>query len=202
VTVFRSRIDALVGGAMRLVQRIDSMKISAPMRWGLILGLTVALGAACGSSHNMHSDAASAAGGISGGAGASGGGVSGTAGAAGRPGSGGGPGSGGSGGAAVDAGADAPGIRCGSNFCTGSSYCCNPTCGVCAPRGALCTAQICGADALSSFDAFGCVAIPALDSVDCSLPRPPHLYSCIISVLPAPCTVLNIGDVTNTFCCP
>ena len=107
------------------------------------------------------------------------------------------------GGAGVtDAGGDAPSVPCGTNSCTGGTYCCNPTCGVCAPRGALCAAQICGADAKPAFDAFGCVAIPALDSADCSLPRPPHLYSCIISVLPEPCTVLNIGDITNTFCCP
>ena len=166
------------------------------MRWGLVLGLAVVLGVGCGSSRNLHSDggtdAVSAAGGHSGGAG-------------GHSASGGAPGTGGSGsgGAGVaDAGADA-GLRCGNNFCTGLSYCCNPTCGVCAPQGALCAAQICGADASSLFDAFGCVAIPALDKNNCGDDRrPPHFYSCVISELPAPCKVLNIGDVTNTYCCP
>jgi hypothetical protein len=199
---------------MRLARCIDSMKISPAMRWGLVLGLAVALGAGCGSSRNLHSDggtdASPAAGGTSGGAGATGsGGTSGTGGAAGHSGSGGTAGgtggvsgSGGSGGAPVDAGADAPGVRCGTNFCTGLSYCCNPTCGVCAPRGALCAAQICGADASSAFDAFGCVAIPALDTADCGGTRPPHFYSCVLAELSAPCVVLNIGNVTNTFCCP
>jgi hypothetical protein len=185
------------------------------MRWRVTIGLAVALAAAafgCGSSRGVHGDSgtdlASAAGGTSGGAGAHGsGGASGRAGNSGSGGSTGGAGgslgSGGFGGAGVlDAGADAPGIRCGTNFCTGGTYCCNSTCGVCAPRGVLCTAQICGADARSSFDAFGCVAIPALDGNDCGGARPPHFYSCILSELPAPCTVLNIGDVTNTFCCP
>ena len=169
------------------------------MRWGLVLGLAVVLGVGCGSSRNLHSDggtdAVSAAGGHSGGAG----GHSASGGAPGAPGTG-GSGSGGAG--VADAGADA-GLRCGNNFCTGLSYCCNPTCGVCAPQGALCAAQICGADASSLFDAFGCVAIPALDKNNCGDDRrPPHFYSCVISELPAPCKVLNIGDVTNTYCCP
>ena len=169
------------------------------MRWGLVLGLAVVLGVGCGSSRNLHSDggtdAVSAAGGHSGGAG----GHSASGGAPGAPDTG-GSGSGGAG--VADAGADA-GLRCGNNFCTGLSYCCNPTCGVCAPQGALCAAQICGADASSLFDAFGCVAIPALDKNNCGDDRrPPHFYSCVISELPAPCKVLNIGDVTNTYCCP
>jgi len=169
------------------------------MRWGLVLGLAVVLGVGCGSSRNLHSDggtdAVSAAGGHSGGAG----GHSASGGAPGAPGTG-GSGSGGAG--VADAGADA-GLRCGNNFCTGLSYCCNPTCGVCAPQGALCAAQICGADASSLFDAFCCVAIPALDKNNCGDDRrPPHFYSCVISELPAPCKVLNIGDVTNTYCCP
>ena len=185
------------------------------MRWGLVLGLAIALGAGCGSSSNPHGDggkdAVSASGGASGGAGLSGsGGASGAGGAGGKSGSGGSagggggaPGSGGSGGAAgADAGADRQGVRCGTNFCTGTAYCCNSTCGVCAPRGALCAAQICGADASSGFDAFGCAAIPALDTADCGGKRPPHFYSCVLSELPAPCTVLDTGDVTNTFCCP
>src|SRR5215831_9883448 len=180
------------------------MKVSAPMRLSLIFGLAIALGAGCGSSGNLHgdsgTDAASAAGGASGHAGSPGSG-----GAAGKSGSGGAPGSGGSGAGGapvVDAGADAPGVRCGNNFCTGGTYCCNSTCGTCAPRGALCPAQICGSDASSSFDAFGCVAIPMLDDDDCGGRRPPHFYSCVLADLPPPCVVLNMGNVTDSFCCP
>jgi len=178
------------------------------MRWGLILGLAVALGAGCGSPHNMNgaggSDGASAAGGTGGGGGASGrGGAAGKSGRGGRGDDDSGRGGSGRGGAGVtDAGADGPSVPCGTNSCTGGTYCCNPTCGVCAPRGALCTAQICGADASSGFDAFGCVAIPALDTGDCRGERPPHFYSCVMSELPAPCVVLNTGNVTNTYCCP
>ncbi len=195
----------------------------AAMRWGVTLGCAVAVAAAgigCGSSTSivLHGDAGndtpSAVGGTSGGAGAPGtGGRSSTGGATGTGGApsstGGAPGSGGSGAggaAVVDAGGDTPGIPCGNNFCTGATRCCNPSCGICAPGGALCSPVICGADggpfdASFSFDALGCSAIPALDT-NCGGARPAHYYACVLSTLPAPCTVLNIGNVTNSFCCP
>ena len=48
----------------------------------------------------------------------------------------------------VDAGTGKPdgassGIPCGSGFCTGGEYCCNPSCGQCAPMGAVCTMIAC-----------------------------------------------------------
>ncbi len=196
------------------------------MRWGVLFGCAVAVaaaGAGCGSSSSLlHGDAGndtpSAAGGAGGAAGATGtgggtsaGGAKGTGGAPGSGGSsaGGAPGSGGSGagGAGViDAGTDKPGVPCGSNVCTGATYCCNPSCGICAPGGSLCAPLVCDADGgstdtRSSFDALGCAAIPALDS-NCGGARPPHYYVCVLSTLAAPCTVVNIGNVTNTFCCP
>jgi hypothetical protein len=39
---------------------------------------------------------------------------------------------------------DNAGERCGSNVCTGDTYCCNDSCGVCAPLGGVCTQQFCG----------------------------------------------------------
>jgi len=185
------------------------------MRVGPILALVAAIAASavgCGSRH-LHGDDgsdASSVGGATGDGGASGvGGGTGTAGASG----GGGPagasgaagsgvgGSGSCGAGVVDASADGASIPCGNNVCTGTTYCCNASCGICAPRGALCTAQFCGIDASAPFDARGCVAVPALDG-NCVGARPPHFYSCQLADLPAPCIVLNVGNVTDTFCCP
>jgi hypothetical protein len=50
------------------------------------------------------------------------------------------------GGTGSDAGprADAgPGEPCGANTCTGDTYCCNASCGICAPEGAGCVAIAC-----------------------------------------------------------
>src|SRR4051812_1627392 len=33
---------------------------------------------------------------------------------------------------------------CGDNFCNDGEYCCNESCGICAPFGALCIQQFCG----------------------------------------------------------
>lgn len=38
-----------------------------------------------------------------------------------------------------------PSTQCGSTTCHSNEYCCNPSCGVCAPRGGVCTQQFCGA---------------------------------------------------------
>jgi len=35
------------------------------------------------------------------------------------------------------------GASCGSNLCTGNTYCCNASCGICAPIGGFCTQQAC-----------------------------------------------------------
>jgi hypothetical protein len=35
---------------------------------------------------------------------------------------------------------------CGSNFCTGKTFCCNASCGICAPIGGGCTQQACLTD--------------------------------------------------------
>lgn len=46
----------------------------------------------------------------------------------------------------ADAGiADAgTGVRCGNNQCKQGEYCCNQSCGICAPAGSFCNQQICG----------------------------------------------------------
>jgi hypothetical protein len=36
-----------------------------------------------------------------------------------------------------------PGVRCGDNFCTRGDYCCNESCGICAPRGGACIQIAC-----------------------------------------------------------
>jgi hypothetical protein len=36
------------------------------------------------------------------------------------------------------------GEPCGSNVCTGDTFCCNESCGVCAPNGGACTLEFCG----------------------------------------------------------
>lgn len=199
------------------------------MRWGWLFGGVAAVAAVgmvgCGSSSPLvlHLDAGndtpSAVGGTSGGAGAPGiGGRAGTGGASGMGGApgtggapsstGGAPGSGGSGAGGakvVDAGGDTPGIPCGTNVCTGATHCCSPSCGICLPGGALCpvTCYTDGglADARLSPDAVGCFAVPALDT-NCGGARPPHYYACPGSMLTAPCTELNIGNLTNSYCCP
>jgi hypothetical protein len=39
----------------------------------------------------------------------------------------------------------APGPKCGANTCSAGQFCCNPSCGICAPRGGACTQVICDA---------------------------------------------------------
>merc|ERR1719361_811295 len=41
-------------------------------------------------------------------------------------------------------GSDKPGDRCGDNVCDEGEYCCNESCGICAPEGGGCTKQFCG----------------------------------------------------------
>jgi hypothetical protein len=40
-------------------------------------------------------------------------------------------------------GAGAGGVACGNGTCGSGEYCCNSSCGICAPRGAMCTQQVC-----------------------------------------------------------
>jgi hypothetical protein len=82
------------------------------------------------------------------------------------------------------------GIACGTNVCSGGTYCCNASCGTCVPGGTLCPQIACG-----------CVADPTGDSA-CGGTRPPHAYRCVLAVPPPTCVVLNIGNVTDTYCCP
>lgn len=82
-----------------------------------------------------------AGGGGNGGGGAGNGGAAGSVGGAG--GAGGAGGSGGQGGT----------VSCGSKVCAADQYCCSPSCGLCAPHGALCTAIACVSDAGPPLDA-------------------------------------------------
>ena len=40
---------------------------------------------------------------------------------------------------------DVTGGSCGGNTCKAGQFCCNPSCGICAPKGGACTQQFCGA---------------------------------------------------------
>lgn len=39
---------------------------------------------------------------------------------------------------------DVVGGKCGDNTCGAGQFCCNPSCGICAPKGGACTQQFCG----------------------------------------------------------
>lgn len=43
-----------------------------------------------------------------------------------------------------DAGADESANACGTSLCKGNEFCCNESCGICAPRGGVCTQVQCG----------------------------------------------------------
>jgi len=146
-------------------------------------------GKAGGQGGNSTSGGAGGHGGISASGGAGGhGGISSSGGAGGH---GGISSSGGAGGA----------ISCGKNVCTGNEYCCNASCGICAPMGSACIDIAC-TDAGLTLDAGACIATPAQDSSCAGSSATPHYYRCVLSTLPAPCVAQGIGNVTNTFCCP
>jgi hypothetical protein len=100
----------------------------------------------------------------------------------------------------VDAGADG-GSACGATTCRAGEKCCSPSCGLCAPTGALCIQIECGPDAGFVFDAATCTVDSAGDS-QCGADGPMHYVRCILTTLPPPCVEQSIGNVTNTFCCP
>jgi hypothetical protein len=123
-------------------------------------------------------------------------------------GSGGATGKGGAGGSAsggtsgaLDGGQDGV-IVCGKAICAAGEYCCNVSCNSCAPAGYTCLATVCSQDAGTEVDSNGCTARPESDAIQCGGSYPPHFYTCILTMLPAPCKTMSIGDVTNTFCCP
>ncbi len=37
------------------------------------------------------------------------------------------------------------GVPCGTAVCGEDQFCCNPSCGICAPQGGACTQQVCEA---------------------------------------------------------
>jgi hypothetical protein len=43
-----------------------------------------------------------------------------------------------------DAGTGASGAPCGTSLCKDGEFCCNESCGICAPRGGVCTQRECG----------------------------------------------------------
>src|SRR5690349_20193117 len=74
----------------------------------------------------------------------------------------------------------------GPNVCGPNQYCCKETCGLCLPMGAACPARVCVDGGFNS-DAETCIAVPAGDS-QCS-GTTPHLYTCFLASLPAPCVI-------------
>jgi hypothetical protein len=105
----------------------------------------------------------------------------------------------GNGGTGLDAGQDGN-VACGSATCGAGEYCCNPASSLCAPVGYGCIQGV--GDAAQDVDSNGCTAQPSGDATNCGGSRPAHYYMCVLTMLAAPCVILSIGDVTNTFCCP
>jgi hypothetical protein len=140
------------------------------------------------------------AGGATGGAGAATGGAGGVAGIGGSAEAGSTGGAGGIADSGVVDASDEGGVACGKNRCGGGQYCCNPSCGVCAPMAAMCTAIVC-LDADSG--TYGCTAAPSLDATDCIGGRPPRYYRCLVPYKqPAGCVSMYVGNATDTYCCP
>jgi hypothetical protein len=83
--------------------------------------------------------------------------------------------------------------------CAAGTYCCNAACGICTPGGALCIQLTCEDGGITG-DASACTAIASQDSM-CS-GTTPHYYACVGATLPSPCVTRQIGDLTNTYCCP
>jgi len=80
--------------------------------------------------------------------------------------------------------------------------CCNASCGLCTPPGAACIQITCDDGGIFG-DASACTPLPLQDATMCTgAGVPPHYYVCVGSVLPEPCVPRQIGDLTNTFCCP
>jgi hypothetical protein len=127
------------------------------------------------------------------------GGTTGKGGAGGIGGQGGTTSSGGTGGT-VDAGGDGT-IVCGTATCGAGEWCCNSACSMCVPVG-ITGCGPCPADAAAEADGNGCTAYPEGDATFCGGSKPPHYYTCIMTMLAAPCMISSIGDMTNTFCCP
>lgn len=56
------------------------------------------------------------------------------------------------------------GGACGSNTCTSKQFCCNPSCGICAPLDGACTQQVCDTATLQA-EAAPVVEEPAPESI-------------------------------------
>jgi len=99
---------------------------------------------------------------------------------------------------------------CGANTCNAGNYCCNASCGVCAPLGTGCDATPCrteaGADARSlgeagvTGDGGPCAALSGLD-VLCG-GATPRMFQCLDGQRPAPACVLRGGSDVLLYCCP
>jgi hypothetical protein len=106
-------------------------------------------------------------------------------------------------GSTVEAGS----LPCGTKVCAPGQYCCNASCGLCAPIGAACIQIACvpAEDAGTKVDAgsYGCTADSAGDATMCGGVKPPHYYRCVFPYQePKGCQQLTVGNATDTFCCP
>ena len=108
----------------------------------------------------------------------------------------GGSSSGGSGGDAAQAGGDSP---CGFATCPGGTYCCDRTCGLCAPLGALCVQQCDGG--INDASTVGCTAQSGNDT-KCTNATLPHYYLCARVTPPTACVVVAITSANIAACCP
>jgi hypothetical protein len=202
--VLAAAVTAFTGGCSSSSNRADA---GASGTGGASAGSTGGGAGRGGASAGTNGGTAGSGGttaGSGGGAGAAGtsgaAGAAGTSGAAGAAGTGGVAGTVGTGGRGGATGGAGGGQACGPNVCGPNQYCCKEACGLCLPMGAACPARVC-ADAGFNSDAETCIAVPAGDS-QCTATTTPHLYTCFLASLPAPCVIHTVGDATDTYCCP
>lgn len=89
------------------------------------------------------------------------------------------------------------GISCGTKVCEGGQYCCNASCSICAPKGAVCIQMVCNQEGFGK----GCTATPAQDA-RCD-GKPPHYVRCVFPYEQASgCVQVLVGNATDGYCCP
>jgi hypothetical protein len=101
----------------------------------------------------------------------------------------------GTGGVTQGAGGSTGGPKCGTNTCAAGEYCCNASCGLCAPMGAACI-QIACVPPPSPADAGPCI-----DFVDCVLGKVWSTTECACVPAPkSPCTTASDCRLVADYC--
>ncbi len=100
-----------------------------------------------------------------------------------------------SGGATHSTGGSAGGIKCGTNTCAAGEYCCNSSCGVCAPMGAACIQIACDppppADAGPCIDTVACIKGTVWSPTQCK---------CVPTTTGGTCTTAADCHLVSNYC--